>query len=68
MPLYEVAILENPTKKEVEEKGAAERLVFGPKPVVAADPQSAAIAAVLDESEAIQLDRSRMRVLVRPFS
>lgn len=65
--LYEVAILEKPTKKEVEESGAAEKLVFGPKAVVANDPQSAAIAAVLDGGE-IKVDRLRMTVLVRPFA
>ncbi len=66
MSLYEVAILERPTKKEAEE-GKQERLVFGPKAVVANDPQSAAIAAVLD-GEKPELDRSRMEVLVRPFA
>jgi hypothetical protein len=65
--LFEVAILEKPTKKEVEEGGKTERLVFGPKAVVANDSQSAAIAAVLD-NERIEVDRSRMIVLVRPFA
>ncbi len=66
MPLYEVAILERPTKKERED-GASEKLVFGPKAVVAADPQSAAIAAVLS-GEAPKVENSRMEVLVRPFA
>lgn len=65
MPLFEVAILENPTKKEAED-GAIEKLVFGPKAVVAKDSQSAAISAVLDEQ--VKVDRSRMAVLVRPFA
>lgn len=65
--LFEVAILEKPTKKEVEDEGKAERLVFGPKAVIANDPQSAAIAAVLD-GEKIDVDRARMTVLVRPFA
>lgn len=67
--LYEVAILETPTKNERED-GKAERLVFGPVPVVAKDEQAAAIAAVLDSSAsaAIVVDRSRMQVLVRPFA
>src|SRR5262245_5840994 len=47
MPLFEVAILQKPTKKEAED-GACEKLVFGPKAVVANDDQSAAIAAVMD--------------------
>lgn len=66
--LYEVAILETPTKKEAEE-GKTERLVFGPKAVIANDPQSAGIAAVLDgnNGDKIEVDRARMKVLVRPF-
>jgi hypothetical protein len=66
MPLFEVAILEQPTKKEAEE-GGVEKLVFGPKAVIAKDTQSAAIAAVLD-GEKITVDRTRMTVLVRPFA
>ncbi len=66
MPLYEVAILERPTKKESEE-GAVEKLVFGPKAVVARDPQSAAIAAVMG-GEAPKVDMQRAEVLVRPFA
>jgi hypothetical protein len=67
MPLFEVAILEKPTKKEAEE-GASEKLVFGPKAVVARDNQSAAIAAVMDGDVPKDLDRQRMEVLVRPFA
>lgn len=67
--LFEVAILETPTKKEKED-GKTERLVFGPKAVIANDTQSAAIAAVLDgdNGSKIEVDRSRMHVLVRPFA
>lgn len=69
MPLFEVAILEKPTKKEVEEGTGKERLVFGPKAVVAHDGQSAAIAAVLDgEGVPKDVSRERMEVLVRPFA
>lgn len=67
MPLFEVAILEKPTKKEAEE-GAHEKLVFGPKAVVARDNQSAAIAAVMDGDVPKDIDRQRMEVLVRPFA
>lgn len=71
--LFEVAILEKPTKKEIEEEGKVERLVFGPKAVVANDSQSAAISAVLDGDNGepggkINVDRARMTVLVRPFA
>lgn len=66
MALFEVAILERPTKKEMED-GGTERLVFGPKAVVARDEQSAAIAAVMDGGTPSDVDRQRMEVLVRPF-
>lgn len=66
MPLYEVAILERPTPKEIEE-GKVERLVFGPKAVVANDPQSAAISAVLG-GDKVEVVKERMEVLVRPFA
>ena len=65
MPLFEVAILERPTKKEADE-GAGERLVFGPKAIVANDAQSAAIAAVMGEG--VKVEKSRMVVLTRPFA
>jgi hypothetical protein len=65
MPLYEVAILKQPTPKEAE-NGASEELVFGPKAVVAADSQSAAISAVMASGE--KVDMARSQVLVRPFA
>lgn len=68
MPLFEVAILESPTKKEKED-GKTDRLVFGPKAVIANDSQTAAISAVLDgnNGQPLEIDKSRMQVLVRPF-
>ena len=66
--LFEVAILQTVTKKQSED-GESAKLVFGPKAVVAADAQSAAISAVMDNPEAMKgVDRSRMQVLVRPFA
>lgn len=67
MPLFEVAIIEKPTKKDAEE-GASEKLIFGPKAVIARDNQSAAIAAVMDGDVPKDVDRQRMEVLVRPFA
>ena len=66
MPLFEVAIVEQPTKKELED-GGVEKLVFGPKAVIAKDSQSAALAAVLGDSS-VKVDLSKMAVLVRPFA
>lgn len=65
MALFEVVVLENPTPKEKDD-GAYERLVLGPKAVVAADSQAAALSVVMDGE--LDIDRNRMKVLVRPFS
>ena len=65
MPLFEVAILETPTKKEAEE-GKSEKLIMAPKPVVANDEQSAAVIIAMEQKD-IVVDKSRMVVLVRPF-
>lgn len=67
MPLFEVAILENPTKKAAED-GIGQKLVFGPKAVVARDGQAAAINAVLNGDVPKDIDHTRLEVLVRPFA
>ena len=66
MPLFEVAILEEPTKKELE-TGNQEKLVFGPKAVIAKDSQSAGVIAVMG-TEQLKVDTDKMRILVRPFA
>ena len=66
MPLFEVAIIEKPTKKEAEE-GATEKLVFGPTPVIARDAQSAVVVALLGENKPT-VDMNKAEVLVRPFA
>ena len=66
MPLFEVAIIEHPTKKEAED-GAADKLVFGPKAIVARDSQGAVVAALLGE-EKPTVDMNKAEVLVRPFA
>lgn len=66
MPLFEVAIIEKPTRKEAE-NGAGEKLVYGPKPVIARDAQSAVVVALLsDDKPTINMERAE--VLVRPFA
>jgi hypothetical protein len=66
MPLFEVAIIEKPTRKEAEE-GATEKLVFGPTPVIAKDQQSAVVVALLGENRPT-VDMNKAEVLVRPFA
>lgn len=64
--LYEVALIEMPTKKDSEE-GAQEKLILNPTPVIAKDEQSAGVAAVMQNKDKIECDISRVQVLVRPF-
>jgi hypothetical protein len=67
VPLFEVAILQLPTAQELE-RGKCEKLVFGPKTVVANDHASAGIAAVMESKEGLpELDVNRLQVLTRPF-
>ena len=66
--LFEVAIIEAPTPAEVE-RGESEKLVFGPKAVIAGDEKGAAIVAVMGEGDSLtDVNQTRMVVLVRPFA
>jgi hypothetical protein len=67
MALFEVAIIEKGKKNK--EETSNDRLVFGPKAVIANDAQTAAIIAVTDDSFDIKsVDKQRMEVLIRPFA
>ena len=66
MPLYEVAIIRKPTKKEIDEGTGAEGILLPPTPVVARDPQGAVIAAVTRQPLE-GFDPNKCEVLVRPF-
>jgi len=66
MPLYEVAILEKPTKNAAD-NGESERLVLGPQTVIARDEHSAAVVAARSV-KVDGVDPMRMQVLVRPFA
>jgi hypothetical protein len=66
--LFEVAILETPTKEEKED-GKAENLLFGPKGIVANNERSAGVVAVMEGKPGEgNIDQSRMVVFVRPFA
>jgi len=68
MPLFEVAIIQTQTKKEAEDGVGGEKLLFGPKFVLAKDGQSAAITAVMGKDGPTDIDMARAQVLVRPFA
>ena len=66
--LYEVAIIEQP-KVSKDDPAGVDVLVLPPTCVIAKDTQGAAIEAVLSNAERLKdVDRQRMRVLVRPFA
>lgn len=67
MPLFDVAIVQHPTPKELEEGTGEEKLIYGPKTVVAKDANTAAIAAIMAEDAPKKLDLIRSQVLIRPF-
>lgn len=64
MPLYEVVILEKPTEKAAK-SGAAEKLIYGPKPVIAKSEQAAVLHVMLNGKPKFDIDRAE--VIVRPF-
>ena len=67
MPVFEVVIVQKPTKKEAED-GGIEKLLLGPKAVVAKDAQAAAIGSVMSGELPKDADLTRIDVLIRPFS
>ncbi len=65
--LFEVAVVKQPTKKDAEENGAMEELVYGPAWVVAKDQQAAGLKALRADA-AKDIDVDRVQVLIRPFA
>lgn len=64
--LFEVAIIEHPTKKQAEEGKSAE-LVFGIEPVVANSDKTAAVIAS-QKADLKDRNANRLEVMVRPFA
>lgn len=65
--LYEVALIQKPTPKELEE-GKVETLILAPTAVIAKDDKSAGVQAVMQNKDKITGDLARVEVLVRPFA
>lgn len=66
MPVFEVCVIQKPTKREAED-GQLEKLVTHINTVIARDSQAAAIMAIVDGDIHADVDRTRLEVLVRPF-
>jgi len=67
MPLFEVCIIQKPTKKAAED-GELEVLIVKPQLIVARDTQAAGFEAVFSAASQLPEDRTRLEVLVRPFA
>lgn len=67
MPLYEVAIIQKPSKKEIEEGTGEEKLLLAPTHVLASTPQAAVIVAVTKDGGVKGFDPNKSEVIVRPF-
>lgn len=65
--IFEVAIVENPTKKEREE-GVLEKLIVPPTHIVAHNDKAASMQVMLANKDKLIGDGSRMEVIVRPFA
>lgn len=66
MPLFEVAIIQNPTKKEKSE-GQEEVLIYGPSPMIAKDYKAANLKALQAVTDFSKLNSSLIEVKIRPF-
>lgn len=67
MPLFEVAIIKKPTKKEIEDGTGEEKLVLAPTSVLARDANSAVISVVTSKT-LDGFDPNKCEVIVRPFA
>lgn len=67
MPLYEVALIKMPTKKESAD-GAKEELILPPTPKLAPDDRTASVMVLVENAAKTGADLSQIQVLVRPFA
>lgn len=69
MPLFEVAVIQHATKKEIEAGDLPEKLVMKPKLVLAKDRETAGLMGLTqDPTELAGIDLNRAQVLIRPFA
>lgn len=67
MPLFDVAVIIEPTKKEKDD-GELEKLIHCEQWIVAANERAAGFEAAIKASKKEDFDMARMKVLVRPFA
>ncbi len=66
MPLFEVAIIQTQTKKEADDGVGGEKLLFGPKFVVAKDDASAALSCMMGDDAPKNIDLNRAQAAPPP--
>ena len=68
MPLFQVAILRKPTRKQKEEEGKDEELILAPINVIAKSGPAAAMKVTIDHAAALKdEDPSRIDIIAVSF-
>jgi len=62
-----VLVVENPTKKDVEDDDAMSKVVLGPVYIVAETDQQAATQVLLGNDKLKEIDQRRIELVIRPF-
>ncbi|RLI66885.1 MAG: hypothetical protein DRO67_00535 [Candidatus Asgardarchaeum californiense] len=65
--VFMVVVVENPTKKDVEENDAMSKVILGPEFVVADTDQAAATQVLLGNEKLREFDQKRIELVIRPF-
>ena len=65
--VFMVVVVENPTKKDVEDNDAISKVVLGPEFVVAETDQQAATQILLGNEKLKEIDQRRIELVIRPF-
>ena len=65
--VFMVVVVENPTKKDVEDNDAISKVVLGPEFVVAETDQQAATQILLGNDKLKEIDQRRIELVIRPF-
>jgi len=65
MAVFEVLVIEKPREKDTED---LEKILFGPKLVVAKSSESAGMQVILGNDLKKNINPERIKVIIRPFS
>lgn len=65
--LFQYAILWHPTEKQVKDDGAKSKVLVEPKTILAADQNSAAMAAAMEIPADKKNELDQIEIALRPF-